>query len=39
MGYLWESQEERDDYRDQDMWQDIKLNIREMGGMDWINLA
>jgi hypothetical protein len=43
IGYLWESQKERDHWEDQDVggWTILKWVLREIGwdGVDWIELA
>jgi hypothetical protein len=41
IGYLWESQKERDHQEGQNVggWTILKWILEELDGMDWINLA
>jgi hypothetical protein len=41
IGYLWESQKERDHYEDKDIggWTVLKWILEGWDGMDWIELA
>jgi hypothetical protein len=41
IGYLWESQKERDHWEDQDVgkWTILKYILERYNGMDWIDMA